>query len=132
MKILRTVLLFVSLWGCMLPAAAGDDGRGARLEFEVAEHDFGDIKQKGGDVSFEFRYTNKGDAPLVITRIVTSCSCTKADYGKRPVAPGQSGVVKITYEPGKKELGVFYKAIQVFTNDPAGRQVIVIKGRAVK
>lgn len=134
---MRTVkillLLVVSL--CSWVVQARNDkktSKGAVLLFETMEHDFGDIKQKGGDVSCEFRFTNAGTAPLVIVDAQTSCSCTKASYSRKPVPPGGKGVVKVTYEPGKKETGVFYKAIQIYSNSDGGRQAVVIRGRSVE
>ena len=73
--------------------------RGAHLRMEVAGHDFGDVPRKGGDLVREFTFTNDGTAPLVVTRVITSCSCLKASFPKRPVPPGGQGVIRITYEP---------------------------------
>ena len=70
---------------------------------EVASHDFGDVPRKGGDLVREFTFTNDGTVPLVVTRVITSCSCLKASYSKRPVAPGESGTISITYEPVRNQ-----------------------------
>ena len=69
-----------------------------------------------GDLVREFTFTNDGTAPLVVTRVITSCSCLKASFPKRPVPPGGQGVIRITYEPHKSEPGVFNKVIQVYSN----------------
>ena len=98
--------------------------RGAHLRMEVAGHDFGDVPRKGGDLVREFTFTNDGTAPLVVTRVITSCSCLKASFPKRPVPPGGQGVIRITYEPHKSEPGVFNKVIQVYSNSVDGRDVI--------
>ena len=91
---------------------------------EVAGHDFGDVPRKGGDLVREFTFTNDGTAPLVVTRVITSCSCLKASFPKRPVPPGGQGVIRITYEPHKSEPGAFNKVIQVYSNSVDGRDVI--------
>lgn len=113
-------------------APAGSAPAGAHMQMEVASHDFGDIERKGGDLVCEFTYLNDGTAPLVITRIITSCSCLKASFSKRPVQPGQSGVIRITYEPHKKEPGAFNKVIQIYSNSIDGRNLITVKGNSLE
>ncbi len=100
--------------------------------FDRLEHDFGEIPQASKEVKCTFDFTNDGDAPLVITRIVTSCSCTKAAYSRKPILPGEKSTITIIYEPQKKESGVFYKAIEVYSNATPKRQIIVIKGNAIE
>lgn len=135
MKVVKILLLLVCVSLCAWTVQARNGKRetkGAVLLFETMEHDFGDIKQKGGDVSCEFRFTNTGTAPLVIVDAQTSCTCTKTSYSRKPVPPGGKGTIKVTYEPGKKETGVFYKAIQIYSNAEGGRQAVVIRGRSVE
>lgn len=109
-----------------------DKQKGAEMRFEKTEHNFGDVSHKAREIECSFDFTNEGDVPLVITKIVTSCTCTKADYPKKPVMPGQSGTIRIIYEPNKKDAGMFYKAIEVYSNSAdAKRKTIVIRGKAV-
>lgn len=98
--------------------------RGAHLRMEVAEIVAGDLVR-------EFTFTNDGTAPLVVTRVITSCSCLKASFPKRPVPPGGQGVIRITYEPHKSEPGVFNKVIQVYSNSVDGRDVITVQGNSI-
>lgn len=130
--------LIILLFGCLCLQGAGarrpeaaPEG-GARLRIDSATHDFGDVPRKGGDLMRAFIFTNDGTAPLVLTRVVTSCSCLKASYSRRPVAPGASGVIRITYEPHKSEPGTFYKVIQVFSNSTGGRELITVQGNSLE
>ena len=95
--------LLLTLFGCLTFAAGRAQQpakiEGAHLHMEVASHDFGDVPRKGGDLVREFTFTNDGTVPLVVTRVISSCSCLKASYSKRPVAPGESGTISIIYEP---------------------------------
>ena len=100
------------------------------MKFGQTEHSFGAITEKGGKVSHVYPFTNEGNAPLVILSIETSCGCTKATYDKKPVPPGGKGEILITYDP-KRQGGVFYKAIQVFTNEPVKRRIIVAQGEVL-
>lgn len=103
----------------------------ARLHLHEKSHHFGDANRRGGDLVYEFRFTNTGDAPLVLTRVVTSCSCLKAHFHRRPVAPGDEGSIRIVYEPQKSEPGVFNKVIQIYSNAAGGREVITVQGNAL-
>lgn len=105
--------------------------KGAQMTFRNNSHNFGDIARKGGDVECTFEFVNDGDAPLVITRVVTSCSCTKAEYSKKPIPAGATSTMKIIYEPHKKEPGVFHKVIQIFTNTPDKRKIVTVKGNSL-
>ena len=105
--------------------------KGAQMTFVTNSYDFGDIARKGGDVECTFEFVNDGDTPLVITRVVTSCSCTKAEYSKKPIPAGAKSTIKIVYEPHKKEPGVFHKVIQIFTNTADKRKIVTVKGNSI-
>ena len=87
---------------------AGRVQGGAHLHFYETTHDFGDIPRKGGNLVREFEFVNDGTEPLVLLRVLTSCTCTKASFSKRPVAPGERGVGKVIYEPHKKDSNLFH------------------------
>ena len=90
------------------------------------------MPRRGGDLVYEFRFTNAGTAPLVLTRVVTSCSCLKAHYGRRPVAPGAEGSIRIVYEPHKSEPGIFNKVVYIYSNSEGGREVISVHGNSIE
>ena len=70
---------------------------GPVLQFDKTEYDFGNILQ-GEVVSYTFHFTNAGDAPLIITGVDKSCGCTASEFPRQPIAPGQTGSIKITYD----------------------------------
>lgn len=53
-------------------------------------------------VTVDFPFTNKGDKPVVIAKSDSGCSCLKIEIsgGKLKYAPGESGVVRTTFEMG--------------------------------
>lgn len=126
-------LLIAAFLGILavLPVAA-QTPEGPHLHFEDASHNFGDVPRKGGALTREFRFVNDGTKPLVILRVITSCSCLKASFSKRPVAPADSGVIRITYEPLKSEPGTFNKVIQVYSNSTDGRDVLTVQGNSIE
>ena len=119
-------ILLLTILACLAFAAgyAEKPVKGAHLRLENATYNFGDVPRKGGDLVREFRFVNDGTAPLVLVRVITSCSCLKASFSKRPVEPADSGVIRIIYEPHKSEPGAFNKVIQVYSNSVDGRDVI--------
>lgn len=126
-------ILLLTCLGCLLlSTVAAKDPEGASLRLLEASYDFGDVPRKGGDLIHEFAFVNEGTVPLVLTRVITSCSCLKASYGRRPVAPGASGVIRITYEPHKSDPGVFNKVIQIYSNSVTGRDVITVQGNSIR
>ncbi|MBO5687631.1 MAG: DUF1573 domain-containing protein [Alistipes sp.] len=125
-RVLLTLLL--SLVCCGLWAQQ----RGPRMSFDTSTHNFGDVKRQGGDLIKEFRFTNDGDAPLVIKKITKSCSCMTITYSRKPVMPGKSAVIKIKYEPHKAEPGIFHKAVQIYSNEPSTKlRLITIQGNSI-
>ena len=119
----------------MRPAVRRDDPpptvQGALLRMDSATYDFGNVPRKGGDLVKDFTFANDGTVPLVITRVVTSCSCLRASFPKRPVPPGGEAAVRIVYEPHKSDPGVFHKVIQIYSNSVDGRHVITVQGCSV-
>lgn len=129
----RTIFysLLVLLLCCVVNRAKAHDDDGPKMVFERMAHDFGDIERKGGDVITMFRFVNEGDTPLIIKKIHKSCSCTTANYSRRPVLPGESGEIKIKYEPHKVEPGKFHRVIQIYTNESSKVKLITIQGNSV-
>ncbi len=110
----------------------GDDERTqARLVMDRTNFNFGDVERKGGDLEHEFVFRNEGDAPLVLIRVITSCSCLKAFHSKRPIAPGEEGVLRIVYEPHKSEPGAFNKVIRLYSNSVGGCDVVTVQGNSI-
>lgn len=69
----------------------------AVIVFEDVKHNFGFIHQ-GDVVSHDFVFTNNGDEPVIIQDAEVTCTCTKVDYPKQPIAKGQKGTVKVTFD----------------------------------
>lgn len=67
------------------------------ITFEEKVHDFGKVKE-GEVVTKIFKFTNTGEAPLIISNASSSCGCTVPEYPKdTPIAPGESGELKVQY-----------------------------------
>lgn len=90
--------------------------------------DLGKIEQ-GKPVTVEFEFTNPSMVPLIINSVRPSCGCTAADYPKEPIAPGKSGIIKITYNAASS--GAFTKSISITTNATEANSTLIIKGEVI-
>lgn len=95
-----------------------------KMTFEKLEHDFGKIKQ-GTSVETIFKFTNTGDAPLVITEASSSCGCTVPQKPEKPIEPGQTGEIKVQFNGSGKDLVT--KTVTINANTEQGSQLLTIK-----
>lgn len=116
------LILFVSLFG--LTVTAQDKGK-AQIKFKTEVIDYGEIA-KGSDGVRQFEFTNTGDAPLIISRVYSSCGCTIPKKPEEPVAPGENGVIEVKYDT--KRVGPIRKTITVYSNAEEATKAIKIKG----
>ena len=99
----------------LLPAAVfAADGDKPMVKFETKSHDFGNIREADGKVKYDFKFVNTSSVHTVILSASTTCGCTKADYPKHPVNPGDTAVINVTFNP-KNYSGEFIKAVTVRT-----------------
>ena len=94
------------------------------MSFEKAEHDFGTIEQ-GTPQETAFKFTNTGNAPLIITNATSSCGCTVPDPPKGPIAPGDTGELIVKFNgSGQNQVT---KTITVNANTEKGSELLRIK-----
>ena len=120
------ILAFVFASVAQGTTGAAPAAGGAGVEFEKDVHDFGTMKQYG-DASTEFKFTNTGTAPLIISNAKGSCGCTVPSWPKEPIMPGETAVIKVKYD--SKRVGPINKSVTISsnaTNEPT--KVIRIKG----
>ena len=91
----------------------GTDKSVTTVSIDRAEKNFGNIllNEKREHV---FKLVNTGNKPLVVYDVVTSCGCTKAEYSKEPVRPGDALDLKVIYDAEDK--GRFRKSLRVYCN----------------
>ncbi|MDR0698980.1 MAG: DUF1573 domain-containing protein [Tannerella sp.] len=97
---------------------------------DSAVYDFGNINESDGLATHTFKIKNEGEKALVVTKVVTSCGCTSPDWTKEPIAPGQTGEIKITYDPTNRP-GSFTKTASIYSNGKTGSFVLTIKGNVI-
>ena len=122
----KFAFLLMAVLFATLPMAAAE--KVGVATFKETSHDFGYVKEDKGPVTHYFEFKNTGDGPLLIISAVAMCGCTRPDYPKNPLKPGESGKIKVTYNP-KGRPGSFNKTVTVRTNGKAVH--LKIKGTVV-
>lgn len=103
--------------------------KGASIKFETTKVDLGQIKANGGRVTFEYPFVNDGDAPLVIVSVSNGgCGCTRPDFPKAPIKPGEKGKISITFDPTGRR-GDLSREVKVRTN--AKKKTVALKFKGV-
>ncbi|MBK8487548.1 MAG: DUF1573 domain-containing protein [Bacteroidetes bacterium] len=97
--------------------------------FERDIHDFGEIIQ-GEIATTEFKFSNTGKSDLIIASARASCGCAVPEYPKEPIKPGESGVIKVSYNSeGRKD--AFNKTVTITANTIPNENRIKVKGIVV-
>lgn len=95
------------------------------FKFEKETYDFGTIPFNK-PASYEFAFTNTGDAPIILSEVAPSCGCSVADFSKTPIKPGDAGKIKVTYNAASK--GPFTKSFTVKSNTKTPVKTLTVKG----
>ena len=104
----------------------------AKIEFKENTVDYGKIENGSNGVR-TFIFKNTGNAPLVITKVKSSCGCTVPKKPTAPIAPGEKGEIEVKYDT--KRTGIIRKTITVTsnaTNVKNGVSYLKIKGEIKK
>ena len=110
--------------GAVPPAAPVSDS--AMFKFDVDEYNFGTINQ-GDVVNYDFKFTNAGKQPIIITEAHGSCGCTAPDWPKTPIKQGEKSVIKVTFNSAGKS-GMQDKTVTINSSAKNSPYVIHLKG----
>lgn len=119
---MRKPFIFVIL---LLVMAFGAKAQG-QISFMEESFDFGNVVE-GSEAVHEFKFKNTGNAPIILSNVRASCGCTTPAWTREPVAPGQMGSIKASYN-SKGRPGVFSKTITVTSNAAESSKTLMIKG----
>ncbi len=99
---------------------------GPVMTFETTTVDYGTIEQHSERVRF-LKFSNTGDAPLLIQTAKGSCGCTVPTWPKEAIMPGESSEIKISYDT--KRLGNINKRVTITTNEGGEPHVLKVIGK---
>jgi hypothetical protein len=74
-------------------------GQRPRIAFDAKSYHFGKVEADKGIVSHTFTFTNKGNRPLSVIDVESSCGCTIPRWSDRPILPGESGTLTVNFNP---------------------------------
>ena len=123
MKQLITIL-FIGL----ISLSVNAQDKVAKIEFKSDTIDYGTI-EKGSDGVRVFEFTNTGDAPLIISKVSSSCGCTIPKKPKEPILPGKTGEIEVKYDT--KRVNPIRKTITVISNAETPTVALKIKGLVI-
>ncbi|MBN1158914.1 MAG: DUF1573 domain-containing protein [Bacteroidales bacterium] len=125
-SVLIISLFYVSLSCSQSLQSDSKNSKSAEIIFEETEHDYGTIL-KGSDGTYEFVFRNAGNEPLLLNNVRSSCGCTVPEWSKEPIAPGEAGIIKVSYNT--VITGSFSKSISIYSNAEKKPVILVIKGK---
>ncbi len=131
MKKVLSIFAFVAIAAAAhaQSVAAPVSATAPEFQFVSEVYDFGNIPQ-GVPAEARFEFINAGKEPLIITDVQKTCGCTKTEWSKEPIAPGQKGWIVAEYNAANE--GAFTKAITVMSNTKTPAMKLTFKGTVVK
>lgn len=98
------------------------------IKFDKSTWAFGKVSQNK-PVTYEFKFTNPGKAPLIIESAVAECGCTTPIYPTKPIMKGKTGTIKVTYDA--KNAGSFTKKVTVKLVNVTDTKILTITGEVI-
>ena len=117
-------ILFIGLIGFSMNAQE----KTAKIEFKSDTIDYGTI-EKGSNGVRVFEFTNTGNAPLIISKVTSSCGCTIPKWSKDPILPAQTGQIEVKYDTNR--VSPIRKTITVISNAETPTVALKIKGEVI-
>ena len=125
-KIIATLGLSAFFLGAFAQEGKMVGGTGPQISVDKEVHDYGTIDQ-GANGTCEFKVTNTGDQPLIISNCKGSCGCTVPKCDTAPVAPGATTIVTVKYDSNR--VGPINKSVTISSNATnAPEKIVRIKG----
>ena len=118
------ILLLVGMIGFAVSA----QDKVAKIKFKTETIDYGTI-EKGANGVRVFEFTNTGNAPLIITKVKSSCGCTVPKKPEAPIMPGDTGEIEVKYDTNR--VMPIRKTITVTSNADTPTVALKIKGNVI-
>lgn len=132
---LRTLTISAAIIaaGALSPAPAAEEsapavGEGPRLMLSAKEINFG-LVERDSELKGSVVITNSGTEPLVIFNISSGCSCARAGWKDRPLEPGASDTVSVSFDTHGRSAGEFQKMFRIRSNAEESLEVFFVKGK---
>lgn len=93
------------------------NGQVPKIELETNTFEMGTISPEGFAYA-EMKVFNRGEGPLRISRVTTTCICTTGKMRKAVIPAGGTGILEITIDPSRIHTFETTKTLTLFSNDP--------------
>lgn len=129
---MKKLVMMLSLAGATFLASAqtapaAPDPNAPEIKWDNTTIDYGTVtKGDENSASREFKFTNAGKSPLIISDCRGSCGCTVPTCPKEPIMPGGKGSIKVHYDINR--VGPFTKTVTVNSNAKNPNETLKITG----
>lgn len=100
------------------------------FKFEEEVHTF-DAIIEGEVATHDFKFTNVGDQPIIVSHVQPACGCTAPSWTREPVAPGKQGTITVAYNSAGRP-GPYTKTVTISSNAKPGALALTFKGVVLK
>lgn len=126
---MKALLFLSALVFCLACKDKSSVRVGQMTTMEVNEEYDAGLVVKGEVVKASFLVKNTGDAPLVISEVRPSCSCTVAEKPSEPIAPGATTTIVAKVETANVSAKSITKSVTLVSNTKGSVKVLVIKAK---
>ncbi len=96
----------------------------AKISLDHPRYNFGTIKE-GTIIKRDFKFTNTGKEDLLIEIATGSCGCTVPEWPAKPIKPGETGVIHVTFDSTDKEYDTRVEVNIVANTEPIVTEIIM-------
>jgi hypothetical protein len=109
---------------------AAPDPNAPEFKWDQTTIDYGTVtKNDESNAKREFKFTNTGKSPLIISECHGSCGCTVPTCPKDPILPGAKGSIQVHYAVDR--VGPFTKTVTVSSNAKNSNETLKIQGTVI-
>lgn len=123
LKFVVAIVYFFTSFMCCFAQNVEDSA----LYFTASTINYGTIAEDGGVVTAYVDAINRGDTPIYIEDIITTCGCTKADYPREAINPNQTIRIGISFDPMNRP-GRIERKVMVVASDSEKHTILNMVG----
>ena len=127
---MKNIALIIAV---LLISSFGYSQNGPKIEFKAKDNtiDYGTVSKKSDNGIRIIEFTNTGDAPLIVSNVLSTPGFSIPLKPNQPIMPGKTGKIEVKYSmipgPIRKTITVESNAV----NYEGGRIPLKIKGEVI-
>ena len=130
------LLMVVVFTATSVSAIEFESGSSPQLTFENERKDFGTIYMDTLDFTTPFnidiKFTNTGDAPLVVSNVRACCGTRVTDWPKEPIMPNGEGIINVSFRLAQRAQRISRTVTVNYNNENQPSIVYRIVGEVVE